>query len=362
MTSRSSASAIATARIQPRVARRRMSKTLTNCAPCSRSSGVGKAEQRAGEKAVVFSAGPEQRVQQRVERADPNSACGRSQPMPKAPRPCARADRGRRGRSWAGTACRARPAKPTDQPAAAPIRVAPRQKSAPISAGRICAMPTKAMSPIAASAAPPPETGNRDSPAQDPDDRSRRDIQHQPAHVARIARRGPRAQPERHDDVVRHHRRQRDRGATITIEVAAEKPPRKASIASPSLPHRQRHGQHEQSGFVPAGMQASPITAIGSTKRLIRKVEREGPGGGGEVALVGVLDHQHLEHARQGDDGRGREEGQPQPAPPGSPIRRWGGLDRGHARRPARRPGPRRRRRPPPAAPPASPPPRPRWR
>jgi hypothetical protein len=58
--------------------------------------------------------------------------------------------------------------------------------------------------------------------------------------------------------------------ATITIEVAAEKPPRKASIASPSWPRLSGSVSTNRSGFSPAGSNSSPTTAIGSTNRLIR--------------------------------------------------------------------------------------------
>ena len=58
--------------------------------------------------------------------------------------------------------------------------------------------------------------------------------------------------------------------ATITIEVAAENPPRNASIASPSCPSASGSLSMNRSGFSPAGSTSRPTTAIGSTKTDIR--------------------------------------------------------------------------------------------
>jgi hypothetical protein len=57
--------------------------------------------------------------------------------------------------------------------------------------------------------------------------------------------------------------------ATITIEAAEEKPPRKASTASPSRPWLSGTVSTNMSGFAPSGRSSSPVTAIGTTKRLI---------------------------------------------------------------------------------------------
>ena len=57
--------------------------------------------------------------------------------------------------------------------------------------------------------------------------------------------------------------------ATITIDVAEEKPPRNDSIASASRPSDRGRVSTNRSGFDPAGSARSPITAIGTTKRLI---------------------------------------------------------------------------------------------
>jgi len=57
--------------------------------------------------------------------------------------------------------------------------------------------------------------------------------------------------------------------ATITIEVAELKPPRKANIASPSRPCESGRVSTKRSGLAPAGISCSPATAIGTTKRLI---------------------------------------------------------------------------------------------
>ena len=57
--------------------------------------------------------------------------------------------------------------------------------------------------------------------------------------------------------------------ATITIEVAEENPPRKESIASPLRSCDSGNVSTKRSGFEPAGIISSPITAIGTTKRLM---------------------------------------------------------------------------------------------
>ncbi len=57
--------------------------------------------------------------------------------------------------------------------------------------------------------------------------------------------------------------------ATITIDVADEKPPRKASRASPSCPSVSGRVRTKRSGFAPACIRASPVAAIGTTKMHI---------------------------------------------------------------------------------------------
>ena len=58
------------------------------------------------------------------------------------------------------------------------------------------------------------------------------------------------------------------------------------------------------------------------------------------MAFVLILDDQHLEHARQGQEGRGRQQGQPDPAPPVHlPLTDLRGVDPFHHRAdPARQP------------------------
>ena len=57
--------------------------------------------------------------------------------------------------------------------------------------------------------------------------------------------------------------------ATITIEVAEEKPPRKEKIANAVWPSASGRVRTKRSGFAPSGSRSSPITAIGTTNRLI---------------------------------------------------------------------------------------------
>ena len=57
--------------------------------------------------------------------------------------------------------------------------------------------------------------------------------------------------------------------ATITIEVAELKPPRKARTASWSWPWLSGRVSTNMSGLLPAGSRSSPTTAIGTIKRLM---------------------------------------------------------------------------------------------
>ena len=57
--------------------------------------------------------------------------------------------------------------------------------------------------------------------------------------------------------------------ATITIDVAEEKPPRKANIARLFCPWLSGRLSTNRSGFDPSGSRSSPTTAIGTTNRLI---------------------------------------------------------------------------------------------
>ncbi len=57
--------------------------------------------------------------------------------------------------------------------------------------------------------------------------------------------------------------------STITIDVADEKPPRNASIASPPCPSASGRVSTNMSGFDEAGSRSSPTTAMGTMNRLI---------------------------------------------------------------------------------------------
>ena len=83
MMSRSSASAVP--RAQPR-AGRECSKTLTNCAPCSRSRGVGKvATEKLKKKSALKVIDHRKAWTTGSSPSMPKKAWGRSQPMPKGP-------------------------------------------------------------------------------------------------------------------------------------------------------------------------------------------------------------------------------------------------------------------------------------
>ena len=57
--------------------------------------------------------------------------------------------------------------------------------------------------------------------------------------------------------------------STITIEVADENPPRKASIARVPFPSASGRVRTNMSGFAPTGIRSSPTTAMGTMNRLI---------------------------------------------------------------------------------------------
>jgi hypothetical protein len=60
--------------------------------------------------------------------------------------------------------------------------------------------------------------------------------------------------------------------STITMEVAEEKPPRNARSARPPCPSARGSVSTKRSGFEPSGSRSRPTTAMGTTKRLIRRM------------------------------------------------------------------------------------------
>ena len=87
----------------------------------------------------------------------PKSACGLSQPIPSGPCAMTSAGMAASGPKDGRSSVQVQMARPAVMPSAAPVRVAPRQKRPKSIAGSTCATPAKAMSPIAESAAPPPD-------------------------------------------------------------------------------------------------------------------------------------------------------------------------------------------------------------
>ena len=103
--------------------------------------------------------------------------------------------------------------------------------------------------------------------------------------------------------------------ATITMEAAEEKPPRKARSARPCRPCCSGRVRTKRSGSEPAGRVRQPDERDRQDEeRHAEEVEREEPGGGGEVPLVEVLHDRHLELPRQADHRGGGEEGHGHPA------------------------------------------------
>ena len=132
------------------------SKTLTNCAPWNRSRGFGKVRSEMPTKAAVLSDSDQITVWRSGSISlIPKRARGRSQSRPQGP--SAITCRGITASPKAGRkSVQAQTAAPSARPVPAPRAVPPRQKMPPSIAGRICATPAKAMSPIADSAVPVP--------------------------------------------------------------------------------------------------------------------------------------------------------------------------------------------------------------
>ena len=202
---------------------------------------------------------PEQRL-----RAQPGNADGALSPSaaPKAPHP---------GRRTAGTAHRPRSRSRSASPSAAPTCVAPRQKMPPIIAGRNCATPTKAIRP---------DGGQRGRAAGEviiavahrqhrPRSTARRAFSTSAAQIGRHRRRRAQPQPDRHHDMVRHHGGQRNR-LDDHHRGGAGKAAQKGQHRQPALPLRTTAASARTCrGWHLAGSRSSPITAIGTMKRLI---------------------------------------------------------------------------------------------
>ena len=175
-------------------------------------------------------------------------------------------------------------------------------------------------------------------PQNDPDRQPPR-VQHQPAHVSGFGH-GPGrafsgAQPERHDDVVGYHRRQRQRRNDHHRRRCRE-PAQKGQHRQHILPQRMRQRQYEQVGVHARRQKRQPGHRDGQHEQAhCHQVERKGPAGDADMAFVGILDHQHLKHARQGHHRHPGQKGQPQPAPRlDRPFRALGRADaRHHVRR-----------------------------
>ena len=98
--------------------------------------------------------------------------------------------------------------------------------------------------------------------------------------------------------------------STITMPVAADRPPMNAKSASHGCLLRDRQRQHEGVGVDRAGREMQqPAERDRQHEDVDREeVEREQPDRLVEVALVDVLDDGHLELARQEHDRGHREE------------------------------------------------------
>ena len=103
--------------------------------------------------------------------------------------------------------------------------------------------------------------------------------------------------------------------STITMPVAADRPPMKANSASAGWPRASGSDSTKVSASHAPGPKCSrPPKAIGSTNRLISsRYSGNSPGRASQMPLVDVLDHHHLELARQEDDRQHRQHDQREP-------------------------------------------------
>ena len=104
--------------------------------------------------------------------------------------------------------------------------------------------------------------------------------------------------------------------STITMPVAADSPPMNTSSASHGCLLRHRQRQHEGVGVHGAAREMQQAAEGDRQHEHVdrQQVEREQPDRLVEVALVHVLDHRHLELARQEHDRDHRQERERSPA------------------------------------------------
>ena len=119
---------------------------------------------------------------------------------------------------------------------------------------------------------------------------------------------------DRHHDVVGYHGRYGNRGDDDhrrRRRESAEECKQREILA----PQRQRQGQYVEIGVGAFGQEFKPGNGDRHDEQAhAKQVQREQPRGGRQVALVDVLDHGHLELARQADDRGCRQECQRYPA------------------------------------------------
>ena len=150
----------------------------------------------------------------------------------------------------------------------------------------------------------------------DSHDRAAADCEQPPGQVAALARvEQLEPQQQRHDQIVAHHRRQRDgfdddhsrrRG-----QAAQEHRQREQLLV---LEHRQRQDEHVGIDLAAGKVQQAAERDRQHEQVDRQQVEREHPARLSQVALVDVLDHGDLELARQEHDGEHRQHDQPCPA------------------------------------------------
>ena len=160
--------------------------------------------------------------------------------------------------------------------------------------------------------------------------------QQEAAHVpARAHLHHARADRERGDDVIGDHRGQRD-GADDHHRRGRAEPADEGEQRQVFPAQRDGHGQdvHVRVG---AGRQQRRAHRKDRQDREAhqQQVEREGPGGGAQVALIRVLHHRYLELARQAQDRGAAQQDQPRPARAERvlALRQRLGEARGHVRR-----------------------------
>ena len=129
-------------------------------------------------------------------------------------------------------------------------------------------------------------------------------------------------QPDRHDDMVRHHGRQRD-GGHDHHRSGRRKAPQKGQGCQRLLIEMQRQRQHEHIRVRPCRQH---IQTDGGNRdheqRHPQHIKRKGPACGEQMGFIRILHDNHLKHPWQGDQRNPRQHRQRDPAGPVNGVMR----------------------------------------